>query len=218
MLVALLFNLSWLVCSCNDDDDLPQGPTYLAKSKIVISEIAGMPADATFDKIKVEIQGTCWEIISSVEAPYEHGEVTLELPTGFSSDKLQLVDRSGGDMCGYWPGTSSDPDALVASLGDFIAYDGDVKVGRVYLTDWPGEGSAANKSFIYYQYADRPFELTYLAKSTTSFKDAVFKKGWNAFAKVNPSDNDSETVSNITCTTSISGDTQTHWRFESWRY
>lgn len=123
------------------------------------------------------------------------------------------MDRRNNNMAGYWPGKASDPDALVATLGDIVAYRGDEKVGRVYRSDWPGEGSSATKAFVYYQYADRPFEVT---GSTTSYyySDCSFVAGWNAFANINPATEGSH--GNIRCTTAGLDERELTWNFESW--
>jgi hypothetical protein len=139
----------------------------------------------------------------------------LALPLEFPAEQLQVADRRGGNMAGYWPGTASDPAALVATLGDFIAYRGDEKVGRIYRSDWSGEGSSASKAFVYYQYADRPFEVT---GATTSYyyNDCSFVAGWNAFANINPS---SEGLhGNIRCTTAGLDRLELTWNFESWAH
>jgi hypothetical protein len=219
-LLALVF--SGLMSSCEeDDDDLPKGPAYLSENKIVIAGIVDVPPDVTFDRIKVDIKGVKWKVIASIEAPYEQGEIVLTLPAGISPDDLQQVEQTKGNLGGYWPATLSDPDALVASLGDFFAYNGDVKAGRVYLTDWPGKGSSASKAFIYYHYADRPFTVSgqnLNLYGSKSFKPSYtyslqFETGWNVYARVNsatPGDGLSA------YTTTLPDETQLQWRFESY--
>jgi hypothetical protein len=211
-----------LVSGCDDDENLSQDPAYLANNKITIADIVDIPPDLTFDRIKVNIQGVSWKIIASIEALYEHGEIVLTLPAGFSADDLQQVEQTKENKGGRWPATSSDPDALVASLSDFNAYDGDVKVGRVFLTDWPpGKGSSsAGKAFIYYHYTDRPFTVSgqniNLYESKT-FKPSYtyslqFKTGWNVYANIN-SVTPGEGLTS--CTTALPDETQLQWRFES---
>lgn len=209
--------------SCKDDDDNESfGPTYLSEQTITITDIVGIPSNVAFDKIVAEVSGACWEVISSVEASYEHGRAVLTLPSTFLSNKLQKVDRSGGDICGFWTGTSSDPDALVAKLGEFIAYNGNVKVGRIYLTDWPGEGEAVGKTFVYYQYADRPFTLTRSSSPSSHYNyydySASFKKGWNAYASIYKLPGDGHTTEYTLSVAPIPNETQTYWRFEPWKY
>lgn len=101
----------------------PEPKTY----PLVITDIRNLPPKTTFDRIAVQITGVDWSIIATVEAPYENGAATLVLPLEFPAEQLQVADRRGGNMTGYWPGTASDPAALVATLGDFIAYRGDEK-------------------------------------------------------------------------------------------
>ncbi|MDR0658959.1 MAG: hypothetical protein LBG18_08540 [Mediterranea sp.] len=218
--VLSVSSLLLLICGCKEEDNLPQDPPDQAKNEIVITDIANIPPDMTFDRIKVDIKGVRWKIIASVEAPYERGKVVLTLPADFSPDDLQPVERTKENMYGYWPAISSDPDALVASLGDFIAYDGDVKVGRVYLTDWQGKGfSSAGKAYIYYHYADRPFtvdgqnlnlygSVMFMPSYTYSLQ---FEAGWNIYANIKPANSGGLPVS---CTTTLPDETQLHWRFE----
>lgn len=189
----------------------PEPKTY----PLVITDIRNLPPKTTFDRIAVQITGVDWSIIATIEAPYENGAATLALPLEFPAEQLQVADRRGGNMAGYWPGTASDPAALVATLGDFIAYRGDEKVGRIYRSDWSGEGSSASKAFVYYQYADRPFEVT---GATTSYyySDCSFVAGWNAFANINPSSEGSH--GNIRCTTAGLDRLELTWNFESWAH
>jgi hypothetical protein len=216
VLLMLIFS------SCKEDDDLPPEPALPARYKIVITDIVDMPSDLTFDRIKADIIGESWKVIGSVEAPYEHGEAVLTLPIDFSADTLQQVEQTKENKGGRWPATSSDPDALVASLSDLNAYAGDVKVGRAYLTDWPpGKGSSsAGKAFIYYHYADRPFTVSgeninlYGSKAfQPSYTYSLeFKKGWNAYANINSATPGQGLTS---CTTTLPDETQLQWRFES---
>lgn len=216
-LLCLLF--VGLMSGCKDDDnDSPDPDPYT----ITVSDVIGIPDHVVFDRVKVEISGTCWEIIGSVEATYEHGDAVLTIPSVFLSEKLQKVDRSGNDMCGHWDVTASDPNALVARLGDFFAYNGDKRVGRIYLTDWTGEGSNSEKAFIYYHYTDRPFTLSGYNNQSSYVYSTSFKKGWNAYANINPVEqfdsNGNVIRGAILCTTSFSDRTALRWRFESYMY
>ena len=223
-LLAALFFLSSLslLTGCSDDEDKgkeeeiekPAPIACLYENAITISDIDGIPDNVTFDKIKATISGTYWEVIETVETTYKQGSAVLALPATFSSEKLQPADRTDKDKYGYWPGVSSDPQAMVAALGDFIAYKGDTRVGRVFLSDWSRKGSSAGKAFIYYHFADRDYDLSGSNKSY--YYNASFKKGWNAYANINPTSE--ETVGNILCTTSIPTETGLRWRFESWVY
>ncbi len=95
---------------------------------------------------------------------------------------------------------------------DIIVWQGGRKIGRVYLTDWPGEGSAMEKSYINFQYADRPFVLDGFTGRNSShrFDDCSFERGWNACAKVNVS------TRSIEVTTEIPESAEWAWRFEQW--
>lgn len=118
------------------------------------------------------------------------------------------------DYTGFWPAVTSDPAANIAALKDIIAYDGDKKVGRIYLSDWSGTGSKDGKMFVYFHYADRDFGLsgynfTLRPNGQKSFRyEALFKSGWNAYAQVKESDNMS------LYTTSLAADRKLYWLFE----
>lgn len=218
--ISVLMIFSFLMTGCSDDEDepvvpdipvVPETPDY---STIIIKDITNIPDNFTFDKVRIEIQGVDWSVIETLEFPYKDGQIVMALPTDFSSDKLQKVDRRNNDMSGHWPATSSDSDALVATLGDFFVYDGDKKVGRIAITNWTGVGSSADKAFVYYQYADRPFELTGSSNSYY-YSECSFNKGWNAYANINPSEGSSQKVH---CTTVIPESTL-FWRLaESYVY
>ena len=220
-LSVLLFAslLGGLVGCSNDNDEgqkeEPIEPTPIAcllENTITISDIDNIPENVTFDKIKAEISGVDWSIIDNVEATYQQGSAKLVLPSTFSSEKLQFVDLSNKRI-GYWPGTSDKPDALVAALKDFIAYKGTTKVGRIFLSDWNRKGSSAKKAFVYYHFADRDYNLS--GRNSSYYYQASFKKGWNAFANINPASE--TTTGNILCTTTIP-EAELRWRFESWVY
>jgi hypothetical protein len=225
-LSALLLSIA----GCKGDDDLPPEPilppepAYLAENTITITTIADLPPGLTFDKVKADIQGVKWKIIDSVEAPYVQGKIVLTLPAGFAPDDLQQVEQTKGNLGGHWPATPSDPDTLVAKLGDLFAYSGEEKVGRIYLTDWSGKGSSsADKAFIYYHYADRPYAVSgqnLNLYGSKAFKPSYaysldFRTGWNVYANINPS-NPGESGSLISCTTTLPDETQLQWRFESY--
>lgn len=218
LIVALWLFLVGSLLSCNKDEDTPteiepEVPHIsLVENTILISDIVGLPEKDFFDKVQVEISGSCWEMIAMVEAAYEDGKITLELPTEFSAEQLSQVVRSHStDYCGFWPATSDDTEALVAGLGDIIAYKGDQRVGMLSLTDWSGEGSVAGKYVVYYHYADRPFTLS--GYSSTYTYEASFEKGWNAYANVSLTEEGT-----VLCTTSIPEEVSLTWYFKSWLY
>lgn len=136
LLLALLVPVL-LTAGCNDTQEnegapdptipLPEPKPEPKTYPLVITDIRNLPPKTTFDRIAVQITGVDWSIIATIEAPYENGAATLALPLEFPAEQLQVADRRGGNMAGYWPGTASDPAALVATLGDFIAYRGDEK-------------------------------------------------------------------------------------------
>lgn len=215
----LLFSFLYLLCGCKDDDHppvvTPIPNTCLVDNEILISDIAGIPEKVSFNKVIAEITGDCWEVITLVEADYKNGKITLSLPAEFPSEKLQKVVRShASDYCACWPGTVDNSDALVAKLGDVFAYNDNEKVGRIYLSDWSGEGSSISKSFVSYHYTDRPFNLS---GSFRTYKyEASFKTGWNAYVNYNiDKDGDDQSV---LCTTSIPEETPLVWHFESYVY
>lgn len=214
-----LFACLGVVCGCSDDADLPgEEPevipaTCLANNKIYLSDIAGIPESVTFNKVKVEISGSCWEVIDLVEAPYEDGKAVLLLPASFPAGKLQPAIRIDGDICGHWEAVIDRPEARVAALKDIIAYHDEQRVGRIYLTDWEGEGSTLHKSYLYYQYADSPFTLSGFSKTYT-YK-ASFEEGWNAYANVNQLE--SSRSGGVLCTTSIAEELSLVWRFNSFK-
>ncbi|WP_280746921.1 hypothetical protein [Parabacteroides sp. PF5-9] len=203
---------------CKNDEDpetvisIPN--TCLIENEIIISEIAGIPENVSFNKVKIEITGSCWEVIDLIEANYSEGVAIVSLPAHLPEEKLQLVVRLNNNMCGFWDATSDNTDARVAALGDIIAYNNNEQVGRIYLSDWSGEGSAAHKSFVYYHYADRPFTLS--GKNATYNYSASFKEGWNAYANINPAE--SHGPGGVFCTTTITEKTPLSWHFESWVY
>lgn len=215
VLFLLIFSVVLTISCSSDENEKEPDPDTPGYSEITITDIKKIPENVTFDKVKVEITGACWSVIKELSFPYTNGQVIMSLPTTFLPEELQKVDRQDGDMCGCWAVTSSDPEALVASLGDIYAYKGDKKVGRIFLSNWDREGSSAGKAFIYYQYADRPFLLTGSEKSYY-YIDFLFNKGWNAYANINPLSENTE--GNIRRTTNIPDASELFWCFESYVY
>ncbi len=222
LIVALWLFLLWPLISCGKNEntpaeispeDDPEVPTIsVVNNEILISGIVGLPEKDFFDKVQVQISGSCWEIIEVIEAAYEDEKITLVLPSEFSAEQLsQVVRTHSTDYCGFWPATSDDTEALVAGLGDMIAYKGDQRVGILSLTDWSGEGSVAGKYFVYYHYADRSFTLS---GSSSAYKyEATFEKGWNAYAQVSLTEEGT-----VLFTTSIPEEATLTWYFKSWVY
>lgn len=183
--------------------------------EIVISEIADIPANVTFDRVEVDIYGSCWKAIATVTGENVDGTVVLTLPGSLAADDLQQSVRSGNDdLCGHWLASSDNPDARVAGLRDMIAYNGEKRVGRVYVTDWPRSGTIVGKSWVYYHFADRPFTLS--GTYGTYRYAASFARGWNAYCNTNLSERTG--TGTVLCTTSIPTGTDFVWRFESWVY
>lgn len=224
--LLLLTGFLLLTYSCQDEkappeEEIPEPElpviipaTCLMNNEIIIKEIAGIPEHVTFNRIKAEISGNCWEVIDAVEAVYKEGKAVLSLPQTFPAGKLQTVVRVDNDMCGHWSATSDDNNAQVAALKDIFAYNNDERVGRLYLTDWVGEGSNLHKSYIYYHYADRPFTLSGADKSFNYA--ATFSKGWNAYANLKKSESFGK--GSALCTTDIAEDAPLVWRFETQKY
>lgn len=220
---ALFFILSALVLftsGCTDDEERGKKDPIiysagLYENKIKIENILNVPEAVEFDKIRVVIRGEGWKNIDTLEFPNQHKEINLMLPTQFAWDQLQKVDRQNNDIWGYWPAISNNPSARVATLDDIIAYNGETKVGRIYLSNLPTELSSLKKIFIYYQYTTEPFSLTG-SNSSYYYSECSFEKGWNAFAYINPAmDND---LGKARCTTSIPSEFNLCWFFESWVY
>ena len=138
--VLLIFSLLMAGCSDDENEEQPPAPDVPDYSTIVVKDIQNIPADFTFDRVEVKMTGVDWQVIETLSFPYENGQIIMALPTSFSSEKLQIVDRRNG-MSGYWTGTSDDADALVATLGDFFVFNGDKRVGRIAISNWSGKGA-----------------------------------------------------------------------------
>lgn len=223
----VLFVAACFLCGCSKDDPAPSDPrpasTTLAKcfadGDVVVSNVWGIPENVTFDNIRAEVSGEDWRVITTLETGYSGGGAWLSLPESFSAGELMKAGRyNASDYTGYWPAVTDDPAAKVAALKDINAYDGDKKVGRIYLSDWTGTGSKDGKMFVYFQYADRDFSLsgynfTLRPNGQKSFRyEASFKNGWNAYAQVKESDNMSLFA------TSVPADHKLYWLFESHIY
>lgn len=195
LFISVLFISGFLITGCHDDDDVPEQEPPIPDYTIIVKDIQNIPEGFVFDRVEVKVTGVDWSVIETLTFPYENGQIIMDLPTVFSSEVLQKVDRRGGDMSGYWTGTSNDGDALVATLGDFFVFNGDKKVGRIAISNWTGRGSSAGKAtLVSYQFADRPFSLTGSDKSY-NYSDCSFVRGWNMFANINPaSENGTEKV------------------------
>ncbi|MDL2320657.1 hypothetical protein LJC45_05965 [Alistipes sp. OttesenSCG-928-B03] len=204
--------------SCKDDTEPeptePKHHAFLAKNKITIADIAGIPAGVVFDKVRAEIQGVDWEAVDVVEASYTGGEMVLALPSPIAAEKLiKAVDKDETGKYtnyGFWRAGIDNDKAMVAGLGDIFAYNAGVLVGRIYLTDWTGEGTKHDCSFAGYHYADRSFSL-YGSVGIYRY-ELSFAKGWNAYIDMNLTKN------LTTRTTSIPEEMALVWRFESYVY
>ena len=211
----ICFTPFFIQCNENEKESYTIYKAGLYENEIKIENILNIPEEVHFDKICVKIKGECWKNIETLEFPYHNEEVCLILPTQFTLEQLQKVDRQNKDICGYWPATSNNPSALVATLDDIIAYNGEKKVGRIYLSNSATDLSSLKKIFIYYQYTNEPFTLIG-SNSSFYYSECSFEKGWNAFAYINPEiDND---LGKARCTTSIPIDFNLCWFFEPWVY
>lgn len=196
-------------------DETPEPPGLGTDGRsIVIADVRNIPEGVTFDRVTVEITGFDWQTVATVEAGWDGRRAVLELPDTFAAGQLQQVDRGprGRQMEGYWPSVASDAAAGVTSTRDeFTAWSADRRVGRLYLTDWPGEGPTEGRMYLGFQWADRPFVLDGFTGRTGgfTFRGVAFASGWNTYAKLNAS---SENISVITDIP----DTELHWRFEEW--
>lgn len=214
---------------CNNDDNrggpipppLPPPPPPTLLSTIVISDIEGIPDGVAFDRLVANISGVDWSVIATVEANYADGQATLILPTSFTAERLAKVtsDYTGDvtvrpvkrpDYSGFWPGKSSDDEAKVAGLGDIFAYDGDQRVGRVYLSGNVTEGAIVRPAFVYFHYTDRDYRLSGYHRSY--IYGASFVTGWNAYANVNLQEESG--VGTIRCTTDIDENADFAWKFD----
>ncbi len=207
--------------ACDDDNCDPAPPLPPPPMPVVISGIEGIPEGVTFDRVKAEISGFEWEVITTVEAGYADGQATLILPSPFMEEELAKVtsdykgDRHANppvrpDYTGFWPGTASDDEAKVAGLGDIFAYNGEQRVGRVYLTDWPGSGTQVGYSWTYFHYTDRDYDLS--GSYVSYLYSASFKKGWNVYVRKNLKN---YREGSILCTTEADSSAVFVWRFES---
>ena len=217
---AFILCLTLALAGCRKDDvpkpEQEKEPVIGVNGKMT-GAIRGVPEGVVFDRISVEICGFDWQTVTTVEAPFQNDTAMLILPASFAEADLQLVDRgnNGRRMEGHWPSIADDPAAGVATLREeIIAWSGDRKVGRIYLTDWSGDPavSTVGKMFIGWQYADRPFVLNGFTGRNNgfTFPNCAFAQGWNAYAKINTS------TRNIRVSTDIPVDNTLGWRFEAW--
>lgn len=216
LFISVLFISGFLITGCHDDDDVPEQEPPIPDYTIIVKDIQNIPEGFVFDRVEVKVTGVDWSVIETLTFPYENGRIIMDLPTVFSSEVLQKVDRRGGDMSGYWTGTSNDGDALVATLGDFFVFNGEKKVGRIAISNWTGRGSSAGKAtLVSYQFADRPFSLTGSDKSY-NYSDCSFVRGWNMFANINPA---SENGTGKVLRTTVVPESTLFWRLaESYVY
>jgi len=205
-LSILALTLCAALSGCGKDDVRPW--------VVEITDVQNIPSGTTFDRITVELVGADWQTVTTVEAPWDGHRAVLRLPDMFVVEQLQRVDRgpNGRAMEGYWPSVASDPAAGVVSTRDeFTAWSADRRVGRLYLTDWSGQGTTVDKMYLGFQWADRPFTLNgFTGKVGFLFNGTAFVAGWNTYAKLNTS---TESISVIT---DIPEDRKAQWRFEAW--
>lgn len=213
--------------SCKGDDPvirppLPAAPyTGLVGNKIVIKKIRKLPDGLHIDSLWAKIQGNRQKVVATATGYPDGNGFVMELPATFDEDQLIASQWNIGEfLSGFWPAVSSDPLAGVANLADIVAYDGESRVGRFYLSDWTGEGGSEGKAFIYYHYAEREFSLSgynlnvYQSpgfQPSYFYSSAVFEPGWNAYANINPAGSGV-----VKCTTDIPGGLDLQWSFESW--
>lgn len=218
----LVLSITFTVCSCSKEEEekeeekIPHYVAGLYQNQLKIDQVLNIPDEVSFDKIKVKLTGKCWSSIDEVETTFHNGEAILTFPTSFAAEQLQVVDRKEDDFCGFWPATSDNPSARVSALKDIIAYQGEKKVGRLYLSNQATDLVAAKKIFIHYQYTNEPFVLKGQNKSYL-YKDCSFHKGWNAYATINTFLANGEAEQAL-CTTIIPADYTLRWFFESWVY
>jgi hypothetical protein len=212
-IILYAVGLCVLLSACRKSDIPDPRPVVIVGN--ISARITDLPDDVTFDRISVEVVGFDWQTVATLQAPFQNDTARLILPPAFAAADLQVVDRgaNGRNMEGYWPSTSSDPAARVVTLREeILVWNGERRLGRIFLTDWPGVGSSSiGKMYLNWQYADRPFVLNGVTGRTGfSFVDCSFGAGWNVLAKVNQSDE------HIRVTTRIPQDAALAWRFEAW--
>lgn len=189
--ISVLLIFSLIMAGCQDDDGPEQEPP-IPDYTIIVKDIQNIPENFVFDRVEVKVTGVDWSVIETLTFPYVNGQFIMDLPTVFSSETLQKVDRREG-MGGYWTGDADNGEALVATLGDFLVFNGDKKVGRIALSNWSGKGSSAEKAMIGYQFTDRSFSLTG-GDNSYYYSNCSFVRGWNIFANINPAEDSSQRV------------------------
>lgn len=214
LFISVLLISSFFIAGCHNDDDAPEQEPPIPDYTIIVKDIQNIPEGFVFDRVEVKVTGVDWSVIQTLRFPYENGQIIMDLPTVFSAEKLQKVDRRGGDMGGYWTGNADNGEALVATLGDFFVYNGDKRVGRIAISNWSGKGSSAEKAMVGYQFSNRSFSLTG-SDNSYYYSKCSFNKGWNIFANINPAEGSSQ---KILCTTNVPESTL-FWRLaESYVY
>ena len=171
-----------------------------------------------FDRVQIEIQGFEWNVIATVSADYIDGTATLLLPSVIAPEQLCKVARDDPrDYTGFWPATEvSDRTARVATFGDIVAYKGDNRVGRIYLTTWDGDPAKKGSAYYaYFCYQDRHYTLSGRSMSSSEGTSgyflyrASFSEGWNRYYKhYNSFLTDVSTYPPY--------DAEFVWRFEKW--
>lgn len=217
IILFLLVVFTFFSCIKEDkNDEKCHYKAGLSRSQIKIDNILNIPSGVEFDKIKVKLSGNNWKNIDEIETSFHNGEAILILPTSFAREQLQIVDRQEEKFYGFWPAKSDNPSARVATLKDIIAYKGEKKVGRLYLSNEKTESFTEKRLFVHYQYGNEPFTLTGSNKSFY-YSECSFRKGWNAYATINPNLSNKD-ADQARCTTNIPTEFILRWFFESWVY
>lgn len=225
--ITLLFFVVSVVSaatSCTRQEEVP----YTPADNLITVSVAGfsgklaVPRNKGFDNLRADISGYDWQVIATVEESVADGKTTITLPETIPAEDLCKVARDAyNDYEGFWPAAEvSDRNALVAGLGDIIAYKGDTPVGRIYLTDW--DGVPANKNgacFVNFHYADRPFtlsgyNLTSPRESSKFIYEISMEEGWNIYIDRYGNPYRGMTLSTTDIPEEVSADLR--WQFEVW--
>lgn len=217
---GLLAVLAAFSCTRSETVPLP-GPQ---PARLTISGIEGLPSPVPFDRVKVEISGAGWETIATLEADYVDGQAVLALPAPIPVETLCKVARDTyNDYEGFWPAAQvSDRDAKVAGLRDIVAFNGDERVGRLYLTGWDGDPATKRGAWMAgFHYSDRDFTLSGVNLTAPGGKssyiyEASFRSGWNPYFNIYDRPGDPKYSEITLTTTDIPDGVELRWRFEKW--
>lgn len=76
--ISVLLIFSFLMASCQDDDDPEQDPP-IPDYTIIVKDIQNIPDNFVFDRVEVEVTGADWSVIETLKFPYENGQIVMNL-------------------------------------------------------------------------------------------------------------------------------------------